>query len=380
MPDTPPPPLPSSSIQAPTPAEPPPPVSLTPSGKHRARAPDEYKQYGRRFGATVEMFAIPAIVMQAAWERDHTKQWWEYTVQQRRDYRAFEQLREIVPNLDEIMEKGRDVNGRTLQSIQTTLFAGSNAERSDNTRTVKINIIEWMANKLKVAGVSLSSTTKDNRGFNNPVTGAELCPAELDYNDEQIRTALANHTATVNGDLVDGSHWPKFCYEHGQYNPEAPESGFLRGSLIVLAFLHIFRSPSSAFAADITDAANAGRGTRSGKAEIHGITQVTLGAIAYAATHVHFALGPLQAFNKNHTHNQSVVFYHSLMEFFDDLGQAAFCEELLTWWNRRIFPAQFPSSTKKNHGLERIRAARALRVAAAGAAAANVPGPGGSAA
>lgn len=81
MPDTPATPQPTPASHAATPPAPPSPVTLTPSGKTRARPTDPYKQYGRRFSATVEMFAVPAIVMQAAFERDHSKQWWEYTVQ-----------------------------------------------------------------------------------------------------------------------------------------------------------------------------------------------------------------------------------------------------------------------------------------------------------
>ncbi|KAI9059486.1 hypothetical protein FKP32DRAFT_1579870 [Trametes sanguinea] len=213
------------------------------------------------------------------------------------------------------------------------LLVGSNAARSDDTRSIKIAIVEWLSGSLKDAGVVLRPMDKAQRGFNNPVTGRLLCPVVLDFDDEQMRKLLETHQATIDGEAINGSHWPTFVYDLNKYNPALPWESFLRGRLVVQAFRHIFTSPSSATAVGDEDTH---RGTRTGNAALHGMTRVTVGSIIYCATQVHFALSATAVFNKNNKSNDSVVFYHSLVDYFEAPQFAGPVHDLLDWWNRCV--------------------------------------------
>ncbi|KAI0359727.1 hypothetical protein OH77DRAFT_1509078 [Trametes cingulata] len=238
--------------------------------------------------------------------------------------------------------------------VQRQLLSGGNAARSDDTRSVKIAIIEWLSDSLKHAKVVLHPTDKTQRGFNNPVTGRLLCPIVLDYADDSVRRLLETHQATIDGHPVNGSHWPIFAFDEHRYNPAMPWESFLRGRLIVQGFRHIFTSPSSAVADD-----DGHRGTRTGNAAIHGMTKVTPGSIIYSATQVHFALSSATVFNKNNKKNDTIIFYRSLLDFFEDPRLAAPVADLLEWWNCTVFPTYYqgPQTTAVNHGLQQMHAA-----------------------
>ncbi|KAI8994033.1 hypothetical protein BD414DRAFT_411224, partial [Trametes punicea] len=195
----------------------------------------------------------------------------------------------------------------------------------DDTRSVRIAVVEWLSNDLQQASVVLHPNNKANRGFNYPVTDRLLCPMELNYADETF-----THQTTINDEPVSGSHWPTFAFDEDKFNPVTPWESFLRGRLIVQAFRHIFTSPSSA----TTENNDGSRSTRSGNAALHGMTRVTIGSIIYCATQVHFALSTAAVFNKNNKSNDSVVFYHSLVEFFEYVCFAGPVRDLLDWWNR----------------------------------------------
>ncbi|KAI9067491.1 hypothetical protein FKP32DRAFT_1563674, partial [Trametes sanguinea] len=216
------------------------------------------------------------------------------------------------------------------------LLAGSNAARSDDTHSIKVAVIIWLAEDLREAGVSLLPNIKSSRGFNNPVTGRLLCPAVLDYDDDETRKSLENHEATLDGEPVNGGDWPMFVYDQNTYNPALPWESFLRGRLIIQAFRHIFQSPSSALRDTTTSSmpVEATRGTRTGVADLHGMTKVTAGSLIYAATPVHFALSSVSTFKKTDTTSDTHVFQASLVNFFDDPFFAAVHADLFAWWNR----------------------------------------------
>ncbi|KAI0362803.1 hypothetical protein OH77DRAFT_1417095 [Trametes cingulata] len=319
-----------------------------------AAAQDPIKSFGRHFARTIDMFTLPAVVIQAGMEYDPERPAQDYTAEERRNNASWEALLRMIPNLAAML---MDANAQQpVTRISAALLSGGNAARSDDTRSIKIAIIEWLSDSLKQAKVVLHPTNKSQRGFNNPVTGRLLCPIVLDYADESIRKLLETHQATIDGQPVNGSHWPVFAFDEQRYNPAMPWESFLRGRLVVQGFRHIFTSPSSAVADDARDA---NRGTRTGNAAIHGMTKVTPGSIIYSATQVHFALSSATVFNKNNRKNDSIIFYRSLIDFFEDARLAAPVADLLEWWNRTVFPTYYqgPQTAVINHGLQQMHAA-----------------------
>ncbi|RXW22181.1 hypothetical protein EST38_g3669 [Candolleomyces aberdarensis] len=130
---------------------------------------------------------------------------------------------------------------------------------------------------------------------------------------------------------IPGNLWPMFVYENETYDDEEPWKGLFRGDLIVKGFKHIFTSPTSVDKDP--------KATRAGNAKIHGMTSVTPASIAYVATQVRFALSSAGAFCRTDTETDSESFYTSVLELFEDSEEQEEVQELLTWWNSKIFPS-----------------------------------------
>ena len=92
------------------------------------------------------------------------------------------------------------------------------------------------------------------------------------------------------------------------------------------------------------------KATRSGNAQIHGMTTVSPASIAYIATQVSvavsnwktthrsstgsFALSSSAVFSRTDTVTNSNCFYNSILELFDDIEEQEEVQELMEWWNR----------------------------------------------
>ncbi|KAG1745135.1 hypothetical protein EDD22DRAFT_786118, partial [Suillus occidentalis] len=152
--------------------------------------------------------------------------------------------------------------------------------------------------------------------------------------------------------LVCGDQWPIFLYTQYIYDPDDPWCGLLRSRLLVCAYKHVFTSPSSV--------EKEPKATRSGNARLHGMTCVTIASISYIATQVRFALSSSSVFSRTDTTTDSETFYHSLLDLLEDPEECQEVNELLTWWNRQVFPTS--SAAKRpvsaNSALSKIRQKR----------------------
>ncbi|TEB11984.1 hypothetical protein FA13DRAFT_1590684, partial [Coprinellus micaceus] len=121
------------------------------------------------------------------------------------------------------------------------LQKGAASARADDTKSLKGTVLDWLvpANGAPL-NPPLSRNVKVNHGFNHERTGFLLCPAELDWNDEQIKKQLRGKEI-----VVAGSNWPIFVYQNEKFDPECPWKGLFRNQLLILAYKHIFTSPSS---------------------------------------------------------------------------------------------------------------------------------------
>jgi hypothetical protein len=75
-------------------------------------------------------------------------------------------------------------------SYPSKIQKGVSSARSDDTKSLKGVVLDWITPRDIPLIPSLSRNVKTNRGFHHPVTGGLLCPAGLDWNDAEQVSAL----------------------------------------------------------------------------------------------------------------------------------------------------------------------------------------------
>lgn len=60
---------------------------------------------------------------------------------------------------------------------------GASSARSDDTKSLKSPIIDWIATRDQPLRPPLARNSKMDRGFHHDRTGELLCPAEFDWSD-----------------------------------------------------------------------------------------------------------------------------------------------------------------------------------------------------
>ncbi|KAJ3524297.1 hypothetical protein NMY22_g11059 [Coprinellus aureogranulatus] len=278
---------------------------------------DPLIHHGRHFGRTIYAFANVHALLLAGINQDDDAP--PTTQQERREIRIYHQLLRLVPNLeDRLMSSSEE----ELMSVANMLQKGAAGARSDDTKTLKGAILDWL---VEPGGdplrPPLSRNIKWNRGFNHERTGMLLCPPDLDWNDESIKGQLRDKEL-----IITGSHWPVFVYQNEKFDSHRPWKGLFRGRLLVMGFKHIFTCPSS-----VDEDPKA---TRSGNARIHGMTQVTRASLAYVATQVRFSLSSASTFSRSDRETDSETFYTSILEVLEDPEEQEEVKELLQWWNQ----------------------------------------------
>ncbi|KAI0055415.1 hypothetical protein BV25DRAFT_1815634 [Artomyces pyxidatus] len=318
---------------------------------------DPLVSYGRHFGRTVHALAnVQALITNGLLRMGELSDSPDvfFTAEQRREHKVFDTLMQSVPGLEDRLMNGTEED---VAKIVELIQKGASSARSDDTKSVKGPILEWITPHGQHLTPPLSRNVKVDRGFHHERTGKLLCSAGLDWNNQEIKQRLKSGEVTIAGD-----QWPVFLYRDYQYDSEDPWKGLFQSSLLVKAFKHIFTSPSSVEKEPTA--------TRAGNARIHGMTRVTPASIAYVATQVRFALSSSSIFSRTDTVTDSERFYNSVLELFEDPDEQNEVDDLLVWWNRQIFPSY--SSAKrtisKDSALAKIRERRAAMKAAAASA------------
>ncbi|RDB25046.1 hypothetical protein Hypma_007811 [Hypsizygus marmoreus] len=291
--------------------------------RKKARISDPLVHHGRHFGRTVHALCNVHILIvdgmlrlgELANEPEES-----FTYEQRRAFRVFRQLLNMIPELDDRLING---GGEEAEGVARHIQKGVSSARSDDTKSLKGAILDWISPIDEPLCPPIHRNQKFNCGFKHDVTGALLCPVQLDWSDPQVKDALSSGELAVPGD-----HWPVLLYAQCKFDPEDPWKGFLKNRILVLAYKHIFTSPSSV--------EKEVKATRSGNARIHGMTKVTCPSIAYVATQARFALSSSSVFSRTDTVTDSERFYNSLLEFLEDNEEQQNVDELLVWWNRYV--------------------------------------------
>jgi hypothetical protein len=100
----------------------------------------------------------------------------------------------MVPGLEERLVKGSDEETRMIADLvgpghhkllyhadNLKLQKGASSARSDDTRSLKSAVLDWIVPRGEVISPPIARNVKADRGFNHEKTGALLCPAGLDW-------------------------------------------------------------------------------------------------------------------------------------------------------------------------------------------------------
>jgi len=263
---------------------------------------------------------------------------------ERREQGVYLTLLRMVPGLEERLMSG---DTEMVHATGTLLQKGVSGARSDDTKSLKSAIVDWLSPPGVPLHPPIARNIKTDRGFNHEVTGALLCPAGVDWSNLEVREKLRTGELSVSGD-----QWPLLLYKDYRFDENDPWQGLLRSVILVKAFKHIFTSPSSV--------EREAKATRSGNARIHGMSRVTSASIAYAATQARFALSSSAVFTRSDTVTDSERFYNTIVGLLSDPDEVSEVDELLVWWNRQVFPNYTPAArpVSQNSALARIKAKR----------------------
>jgi hypothetical protein len=134
---------------------------------------------------------------------------------------------------------------------------GISSARSDDTKSLKGVVLEWISPPNTPVQPPLSQNVKTNRGYHHPATGALLCPASLDWKDAEsvflllhMLLKLLIPTSRVceklsSGEMpICGNQWPMLVYADQEYDPQEPWEGLFRSQILVWVRIY-FYSPSA---------------------------------------------------------------------------------------------------------------------------------------
>ncbi|KAF7974702.1 hypothetical protein HWV62_11485 [Athelia sp. TMB] len=306
---------------------------------------------GRGLRRIVDMFADPRDLVS---ENDRREELLangkevESTPEQDTTYRSYMELIKRVPLLKHLLEQGEE---EAISQLYRNLRKGSDMARGDDTSKLKTATVGWVDTLFGVSSPPLRPGTKHERGLDNDHTGRLICPAEYAWDDtDKIREGDPDFQVTAHS-------WPNFMYADYQCDPEDVEKGFLKSHL--MAFKHIYTSPSSANASD--DASDEqptkrakntiGTSTRSSVAKLINLDKVTPRSIAYVAVQLRFALSNASSWRLVDIDFDHIEFYGAVIEYFERAPgprSQAKADKLLEWWNRQIFGRRTGASTESD--------------------------------
>ncbi|KAF8063258.1 hypothetical protein FPV67DRAFT_1563408 [Lyophyllum atratum] len=290
----------------------------------RARA-DPLIHHGRHFGRAVYAFAnVRAIItngLEHMSQEDDSLE--NYTAKERQEHNVFLELLKLCPGLEQRLVD--PPSSEQIYLLADLIQKGASASRGDDTKGMKAAVIDWITPPGENLNPPLSRRDKTHRGFRHEVTGALLCPTGMDWNDAETKQHLSSGEA-----VVAGHSWPVFLYENSTFDGKDPWKGLLRSQLLLMAFKHVFISPSAAAASDASIT------TRSGNARIHGMTRVTKASLVYVATQVRFALSSAHSWSRTDKVTDSETFYTTLLTTLDHPQNITRVDEILKWWDRHV--------------------------------------------
>jgi len=286
---------------------------------------DAIRTKGRIFGRIGEMFRPFLSILKDGLARDLEGPDKVYSDLQTIHYTIYQELTKVAPGiLDEIQRLGAEGS----KIVATKLEAGRRGARSEDISSMKEKISGW-----RDFTTPYNPNQRSLLGFKHADCGRLLCPASMDWDDPSVRSRLRDGIIKAKPD-----DFPAFLYCNEQVNTDDLFDGFLKNTILVKGYLHVFRGPSTAF-----DSSRSG--TRKGNAAAHSINKVTTPSIAYIATLIRFVLSDQPTFTAGGSDPGQWPFrkfYCTILEVIDAMEECD-REDLLNWWNEKIF-ADIPVS------------------------------------
>ncbi|KAH9013217.1 hypothetical protein EDB84DRAFT_1568756 [Lactarius hengduanensis] len=189
-------------------------------------------------------------------------------------YKKYCLLTEIAPEMSKLVQRVGECAGPQFSvSLNIIIDMGRKQARRADVNGIRSSVGLWPC----IDWEPPFPHSRHLLGFNHLTSGQLLCPVTLDWDDAEW----------VFFSLTWVLYSPKFLafasnFTVGNFEIRDPYKGFLRSTLLVVAYKHVFISPSSAKVAN--------RSTRGGNAALHNITSVTFESVTYVATLVRFAL------------------------------------------------------------------------------------------
>ncbi|OJA19938.1 hypothetical protein AZE42_08047 [Rhizopogon vesiculosus] len=233
-----------------------------------------------------------------------------FTAEERREHRVFQELLKSVAGLEERLMQGGDNEVDVVAELASTLTKGTSGARGDDTKSLKGSVLDWITPKGQNLVPPLARNVKIDRGFHHERTGALLCPAGLDWSNPETKTKLQSGEIIVTGD-----QWPLFLYADYHYDPEDPWNGLFRSALLVCFCGQGAKGNSFRQCPDSWDDPG------------------------YSALNC----------------------IHCNADIFEDPDEKQEVDDLVVWWNRQIFPSYSTAQRllTKNSALARIQEKRA---------------------
>jgi hypothetical protein len=125
-------------------------------------------------------------------------------LRERREYRVYRSLLGMVPGLEERLLTAGDEEMRMIADLVSffgwpirpvhhpyhpssvsKLQKGTSSTRSDDTKSLKSAVLDWITPRGESLSPPIARNVKSDRGFNHEKTGFLLCPAGLDWSDNE---------------------------------------------------------------------------------------------------------------------------------------------------------------------------------------------------
>ncbi|KAG1907215.1 uncharacterized protein F5891DRAFT_1181512 [Suillus fuscotomentosus] len=263
-----------------------------------------------------------------------------------RRYRSYKKLATWCPSVRRLVHSV--VEDSELSCIYSKLNKGA----ADDTTRLKVIIASWLMQDTPPPNPVIHGQSKMGRGFNNDATGRLICPVDYDWSDPVIQQGIRDYHPDYR---VMAHSWPAFLYRDERYDPLNPTDGLFKGKLLLKTFKYIFTSPTSAELDDQEQTSPAmlstqgppkqrrtdgEHRTRCDVAGLLNMKSVQPRSIAYAAVQLRFALsstGSWRIVDDEFNHQE---FYDNIVDFLELAATSDAVkevEDLLLWWNRKVF-------------------------------------------
>ncbi|KAG1847582.1 hypothetical protein F4604DRAFT_1594334, partial [Suillus subluteus] len=252
-----------------------------------------------------------------------------YSTRDDRRYRSYKKLATWCPSVRKLVHSV--VEDSELSCIYSKLNKGADGARADDTTRLKVTIASWLMQATPPPNPVIHGQSKMGRGFNNDATGRLICPVDYDWSDPVVQQGIRDYHPDYR---VTAHSWPAFLYRDERYDPLNPTDGLFKGKLLLKTFKYIFTSPTSAELDDQEQTSPAMLSTQGPP------KQRRTDGERRTRCDLRFALsstGSWRIVDDEFNHQE---FYDNIVDFLELAATSDAVkevEDLLLWWNRKVF-------------------------------------------